>query len=430
MERGAIATFVGVLALLDASAARAQDPIPVGPQFQVNHHPPTTTARYPSVAKTPDGGFVVAWNGVDGSGQPAIEARRYGHTGEPLGPEFAVQSYSTTNMWFPAVAAEPGGGFVVVWVSVGSPGDDNSGGSIQARRFDAFGSPLGPQFQVNTHTTDHQDWQTVAAIPGGGFVVVWKSHGWSTGDPADWFLLGQRYDAAGSPAGAEFQISTDPPVTLSHPSVAAGDAGEFVVVWEGPGSGTDPHGIQGQRFDASGAPAGNQFQVNTSTLYQQVDPRVGKAADGRFVVAWAARDPTYDPIRAQRFDADGTAAGPEFEVSGFTYFTPRDPSIAVEPDGDFLVVWQPELPFELRGRRFDSQGQLLGTEFRVDQHSPDIFSALVDTAVEPDGDFVVVFNGGGPGSYYGIQGRRFSMTWIFLDGFEGGSTANWSSSVP
>ena len=33
----------------------------------------------------------------------------------PLGPEFQVNSYTTNNQWFPSVAADDDGNFVVVW---------------------------------------------------------------------------------------------------------------------------------------------------------------------------------------------------------------------------------------------------------------------------------------------------------------------------
>src|SRR5688500_9715509 len=39
------------------------------------------------------------------------------------------------------------------------------------------GDPLGPEFRVNTHTTDRQDLPNIAADPFGGFLVVWMSDG-------------------------------------------------------------------------------------------------------------------------------------------------------------------------------------------------------------------------------------------------------------
>ena len=45
---------------------------------------------------------------------------------------------------------------MVVWHSVGSAGSDTDSYSIQGQRYDANGSAVGGQFQVNTYTTSFQ----------------------------------------------------------------------------------------------------------------------------------------------------------------------------------------------------------------------------------------------------------------------------------
>ena len=67
-----------------------------------------------------------------------------------------------------------------------------------------------------------------------------------------------------------------------HPNVAMNDDG-FVVVWasaanqDGAGQ-----GVFRQRFDANGDAAGAEFQVNTYTTNYQRAPRVAMYSDGRF----------------------------------------------------------------------------------------------------------------------------------------------------
>ena len=53
-------------------------------------------------------------------------------------------------------------GFVIVWQSGDSFGNDNSGYSIQAQAFASDGSFLGGEIQVNTYTTDNQGGSSVA----------------------------------------------------------------------------------------------------------------------------------------------------------------------------------------------------------------------------------------------------------------------------
>ena len=61
----------------------------------------------------------------------------------PLGGQFQVNTYTTSNRFGPAVTGDGAGNFVVVWESDGSAGSDTSGDSIQAQRYDSSGTPLG-----------------------------------------------------------------------------------------------------------------------------------------------------------------------------------------------------------------------------------------------------------------------------------------------
>ena len=74
----------------------------------------------------------------------------------PVGSEIQINSYTTGDQWFPVVAEGPRGDFLVVWNSQGSPGNDNDR-SVQGRRFDAAGTPVGDQFQVNTFSSEVPD---------------------------------------------------------------------------------------------------------------------------------------------------------------------------------------------------------------------------------------------------------------------------------
>jgi hypothetical protein len=102
--------------------------------------------------------------------------------------------------------------------------------------------------------------------------------------------------------------------------VASDAAGNFVVVWESNGSAgtdTDSTSIQGQRYDAGGAPVGSQFQVNSYTTLYQRTPNVAADAVGNFVVVWASffgdgSDTQFASVQAQRYDASGAPVGGQF----------------------------------------------------------------------------------------------------------------------
>jgi hypothetical protein len=169
----------------------------------------------------------------------------------PQGAEFQVNSFTTVNVdqISAAVAADAAGNFVVVWKSEYPYGLSHR---IRARRFDAGGTPQGPDFQVDNVTSGRPQDPAVAMDAAGIFVVVWPS----TFDYGEFSEEGsgiqaRRYDASGNPQGGQFQVNTYTTGVQDRPQVAASAAGDFIVVWESGGSaGSDTNGpsIQGQRY--------------------------------------------------------------------------------------------------------------------------------------------------------------------------------------
>src|SRR5689334_4885969 len=80
--------------------------------------------------------------------------------------------------------------------------------------------PLAPEFQANSWTTNVQSAPSVAAGPAGGFVVVWPSYG-GAADASSLSVQGQRYDGGGTPLGAQFQVNTYTTGFQSAPAVAS-----------------------------------------------------------------------------------------------------------------------------------------------------------------------------------------------------------------
>ena len=277
----------------------------------------------------------------------------------PIGSEFQVNTYTTSAQRYPSVAVEADGDFVVVWHSLRSADTDTSSFSIQGQRYDASGNVAGAQFQVNTYTTSHQRDASVAVDADGDFVVVWRSYGSTGTDNQLDSVQGQRYDASGSAVGVEFQVNTYTTSHQRHPSIALDADGDFVVVWESfgsAGSDTSSRSVQGQRYDASGNALGGEFQVNTYTTRNQGRPSVAVEADGDFVVVWhsygsADTDTHFFSIQGQRYDASGNVVGTEFQVNSYTTSYQLRPSVAVDADGDFVVVWH-----SLRSADTDTDG--------------------------------------------------------------------------
>jgi len=340
-------------------------PIPTGSDIQVN----TTTAdgqRFSAVAALNDGGFVVTWLsfGQDGSGG-GIYGQRYDASGVANGTEFRVNSVTTSSQFYSSVTALNDGGFVVTWSSIDQ---DGSGWGIYGQRYEASGGAAGPEFRINTFATGDQVHSSVTALNDGGFVVTWSSF---SQDGSGFGIYGQRYDASGGAAGPEFRINTFATGDQVHSSVTALNDGGFVVTWSGQDGSSS--GIYGQRYDASGVANGTEFRVNSVTTSSQQLSSVTALNDGGFVVTWSSfgQDGSSYGIYGQRYDANGAPAGAEFQVNTFTSADQVWSSVAALNDGGFVVTWsslgQDGSGYGIYGQRYDASGGAAGPEFQINQ---------------------------------------------------------------
>src|SRR5437870_3546959 len=144
------------------------------------------------------------------------------------------------------------------------------------------GTPLGPEFRVNTFTTGAQGFASAAFDGSGNFVVAWTS----LQDGSSYGTFAQRYTGSGAPVGPEFRVNTFTTNFQGYPSVAADTSGNFVVAWIGNLQDGSTTGIFGQRYLSSGAPTGPEFRINTYTTNEQRGPSVAAGASGNFVVVW------------------------------------------------------------------------------------------------------------------------------------------------
>jgi hypothetical protein len=346
--------------------------------------------------------------------------------GTPDAGDFQVNAYTPGSQWLPSVGADEAGNFVVVWSSSSSAGGDGSGYSIQGRRFDSGGDPLGGDFQVNTYTPGDQMFPAVAVDADGDFVVVWQSVGSAGTDTAFTSVQGRRFSSGGQPQGDDFQVNAYTPGLQGYPRVSASPAGDFVVVWHSDGSsGFDDSGysIQGRRFASDGTALAAEFQVNSYSAYDQDFADVAVAADGGFVVVWHSRgsfgdDNPGSSVQAQVYDSAGAPQGDQLQVNAYTTGNQRSPAVGAAADGSFVVTWasygstaSDASGYSVQARRFDSGGAALGAELQVNTYTTS-GQDVPRIAVAGDGGFAVVWESvGSPGddaSDRSVQGRCYT----------------------
>jgi hypothetical protein len=185
-----------------------------------------------------------------------IFAQRLDTDGSAIGTEFQINTYTTGYQVDPRVAADGAGNFVVVWTSSPyyTTGQDGSSRGVFGQRFDGSGTAVGGEFQANTYTTGLQDDPAVAVDPiSGTFVVAWRS-GYYYGGSQDGDgegVFGQHFASDGTPIGPEFQVNTHTTDVQHRAAVAADGTGRFVVAWESggyPAQDGYSFGVFGQRL--------------------------------------------------------------------------------------------------------------------------------------------------------------------------------------
>jgi len=442
-----IALLFGLLIPAGSPPALAEG-TPRAEEMQINWYT-TSFQAFPSVAVDEKGEFVVTWtswgsfgNDTSYTGVQAGWLFRYGMFDSK---QLQVNTYTTWMQSLSEVAVAPGGETVVTWSSLGSDGSDDDSYSVQARRYNGSGGELGAPFQVNGYTTDRQCCSAVAVTPSGEFIVAWASNGSDGDDDSNSSVQARRYDADGTPLGAELQVNTFTTGDQGSAAVAADPSGGFVVAWASAASGgtdTDSTSVHARRFDASGLPLGAGFQINDFTTGPQGRPRVATAPDGGFVAVWesvgsAGGDSDSSSIQARMFDASGIPLGPETQVNEWTTGAQERPVVTADARG-FVVVWQSDGSFgtdtdrqSVQKREYLWSGTPTGGELQVNTYTSGAQSEP-SIAADPYGDFVISWqslgSAGTDTASTSVQARIYDA--ILRDDFETGDTARWTLLVP
>ncbi|HUT91971.1 MAG TPA: proprotein convertase P-domain-containing protein [Thermoguttaceae bacterium] len=474
-----------------------------------------------SVAVDHDGDFAVVWTsyGEDDPTDPAgagVYVRMYDRNNDPIlqpdpshpgqlreMPPLRVNLIAGGEQRNAAVAIDADGEFVVVWEARNEVRDDkgnlievgdNADGSwgIYGQRFSSVGVPIGDQFRVNTSTQQDQLNPAAAMDEFGNFVVVWATKG----QPFSYFndVRGQVFNYEGDRVGSEFLVNqvSIPGTNLGpgsielNPAVGMAANGDFVVAWDQVinmrnGAAIDSV-IVGRLFNPDGTPRVNaqstttdEFQVNVgddSFLHdpehtpenagggneierQARNPQIAVDGAGEFIIVWEAFQDNEDDASSgadsygvyfRRYDADGTeqwdhdhqanlvitidtsnVPASSFNSDNFA-FGQVNPSVAMDADGDYAVVWNgngavphPLDPMSQSVTNADTEGvwirqfhardpedapEFVGVQTRVNVTSGGI-QQFPTIGMEPDGDRIVVWSGGGVGDRHGIYFRRY-----------------------
>jgi len=217
----------------------------------------------------------------------------------------------------PRVAAQSGGGFVLAWEAALAPFND-----IWAEHLSPLGLPVDEPFRVNDLAGAIRGRPSVAVEDGGGFAVVWRTLGEGAQFDVVWV---QRYDATSKRLGAAMQLAAvwELPRAVNidlPPTVVAAPGGRRLVLWQASSAAVNPPGVPGaplvlgRFFDASWQAVGEPFQVNSDLFGSDQEAAASFVPGGGFVAVWASLG-----VFGRRFSADCQSGAGTLCLNGYRF---------------------------------------------------------------------------------------------------------------
>lgn len=238
----------------------------------------------PVAAGLSDGSAIVVWsaNGEDGS-QWGIYSRRLLASGKAAtAKETVVNQYSLFNQRNPAVTTLANGNYVVSWVSEGQRYINSA--DVYARVFTLAGKAVTDEILINS-ASNLCSRPNLAPLNDGGFTVVWsqkdvvRTNGWD--------IWGRAFTASGQPEVPAFRINAYLYGDQVLPRIASGPTGSLVV-WTSMAQDGSREGVFGRFLQGGTQVSGDEFQVNTTWISQQIHPTVAWDGINRFLVVWTS----------------------------------------------------------------------------------------------------------------------------------------------
>ncbi|RXI43520.1 hypothetical protein CRU99_07145 [Malaciobacter mytili] len=278
------------------------DGVKVGEIEIINSNTSYSTAK---ITELNDGGYVVAWSGIDSQGDFSIFVQQFNSDGSKAGEAVQLEALDNTtgNDTSPQIETLEDGSYIVTWSGVDSQGDS----SIFVQQFNSDGSKAGEAVQLEAldNTAGNDTSPQITILANGGYVITW-SGGDSQGDSS---IFVQQFNSNGDKVGETVQLEAvdNNMGTDQLPQIIALKDGSYVVTWQGKDAGGD-WSIFVQKFNPDGTIDGENVKLESigNTTGFDINPQITVLADGSYIVTWEGSASSERPIYTQKFNADGS----------------------------------------------------------------------------------------------------------------------------
>jgi cysteine-rich repeat protein len=275
---------------------------------------------YPTITADADGGFIGAWMWSHYNSPRALYVRRLSGAGAGTGGEARVDTPDSGPMVGHAVAYRSTGP-VYAYIQNG----------LWIRAYDRFGTALDASIKIADYASAFH--VGAGTLPGDRFVVVWNDA--FAGD----LTLARMFNADLTPVGPEFTVEAGGVMD----AVSTSSEGEIAVVGFAWLDESAPGGARSEvwmrRLAASGTPIGAREVVRSGDSDLRLKSDVDYDSRGNLLVVWREYDAatnTQLPPRARGYGSDGSALGPDFQLSDVPASEIRTEALA---DDCFANAW-------------------------------------------------------------------------------------------
>ena len=355
--------------------------------------------------------YLLTWSAedFDQTGVIAVWGQLFSAGGTEIGSKFTLSATTTEQQITPDAAALTSGGFVAVWAAM----DPTSGNyDIYGRRFSSNGTPLESENRkLNIRTANHQLNPRVVSLHNGDYFVCWES--WSADDHYKGVVAVQFAGVDNKAVTDEIILNTNTQWNQQHVSLTRIGRDRVFATWTDIKLDGDSLGVFGQIIEVAASPTSEEVVVNTGTTSTQNYPAVSNLTSGGAVICWHSfgYDGSSYGIFGQRYNTFGTREGEEFQVNSETIGNQLQPAVSGLPNGGFVVVWQSQAAGDskdIHGRVFSASGQPAGTQFQVNTITNSRSTTLPDVCSLSDG-FVIVWDGHTDGTTF-VYIQRYSIS--------------------
>ncbi len=378
---------------------------PLAYNFKVNDDAGITYQGYPAIATDVSGSFAITWQDYR-NGNRNIYAQRYNSTGSPSGSNFRVNDDTgAADQYSPAIAMDDSDFFTIVWQD-----DRNKNFDIYAQRYSPNSTPLGSNFKVNNDIGSFdQEYPAISTDGSGNFILTWQDY-----RKGNWDIYAQRYNPSGNPLGSNFKVNDDTATAFQrYPAMVMDNTGSFIITWVDYRNGKV--NIYAQRYNSAGNPMEINFKVNddTGTTLAYSSPAIALDGSGNFVITWSGErnNSANLDIYAQRYNPSGIPLGSNFKVNDDTGdIWQESPAIAMDGSGNFIITWRNHrnLNADIYAQRYNSSGNPIGSNFQVNEDIGTPDQAFPAIAVDGSGNFVITWYDYRNGNY-DIYAQRYNF---------------------